>query len=74
MLFLPFPIFDLVHVKVILSDFLYRWTAFTGNFFTGKRTAFTRTAYYPVIWLPGQTLYPHVHRAYLSGEYTTVLY
>ena len=52
---LPFPIVDLVHVQVILSDLRYRWTAVypnsfcTGNFFSGKRTA----AWYLNSLLPG---------------------
>ena len=54
---LPFTIFDLVHMQVILSNLLYRWTAVYPNSFylvrvpvtalPIKRTAITQTAYYP---------------------------
>ena len=67
---LPFPIFDLVHMQVILSNFWYRWTAVYPNSFYPvtalpiKRTAVTRTACYPVTWLPVHTLFLHVHHAF----------
>ena len=67
---LPFTIFDLVHMQVILSDLLYRWTAVYPNSFYLVRVPVTalpikRTnSLLPRTWLPFHTFFLHVHHAF----------